>query len=105
MSAVLELVRQQLDALQQEMEAMAAEAAEVAAIRQSCAEAMEAAYGDAARRSEADREEAIRQGKELERQRTLLLISLVSEGVKEAGSNAIALATLRRMIVGDPDAA
>jgi len=103
MSAALERVRTQLDALQQEMEAVAAVAAEVETVQHNCAVAMEAAYGDAASRCEADREQLIQQGRDLERQRILLLVSLVSESVKEGGSNAIALATLRRMILGEND--
>lgn len=105
MSAVLERLRKRFDALQQEVDAVAEIAAEVDSVKQDCAVAMEAAYGDAARRCEAGREEAILQGKDLERQRILLLLSLVSEGVREGGSNAQALATLRRMIVGENDAA
>ena len=64
---------------------------------------MEAAYGDAARKCEAERkaaqEAAIQQGMELERHRTLLLISLAGEGVKEGGAGAQALAKLRRMVL------
>ena len=101
MSAVLERLHVQLDALKREVEAVAATAAEVETVKQDCAVAMEAAYGDAARRCEADREQLIQHGRDLERQRILLLVSLVSESVVEGGSNAIALATLRRMIVGD----
>jgi hypothetical protein len=103
MSAVLERLRKRFDALQQEMDAVAEIAAEVDSVKQDCAVAMEAAYGDAARRCEAGQEAAIKQGADLERQRILLLISLVGESVKEGGSNAIALATLRRMVTGDDD--
>jgi hypothetical protein len=101
MSAVLERLREQLDALQQEIEAVAVVAAEVDTVKADCAVAMEAAYGDAIRLSEASREEAIQHGRSMERERILLLISLVSESVTEGGSNAIALATLRRMVVGE----
>jgi hypothetical protein len=58
MSAVLERLREQLDALQQEIEAVAVVAAEVDTVKADCAVAMEAAYGDAIRLSEASRERA-----------------------------------------------
>jgi hypothetical protein len=103
MSVALQRLHKQLDALRREVENVAAVATEVETVKQDCAVAMEAAYGDAARRCEADREQLIQQGRDQERERNLLLVSLVSESVKEGGSNAIALATLRRMILGEND--
>ena len=102
-STVLERLNKRFHALRAEVDAVAATASEVDTIRQECAAAMEAAYGDAARKCEAGleaaQEAAIQQGMELERQRTLLLISLVGEGAKEGGAGAQALAKLRRMVL------
>jgi len=116
MTAVLERLREQLDALQGELEADAAERsnlqatleaqetrhrAELLEMQRQCAEALEQAYGDAARRVESDRLQLIGDGKRQERERLLLLISLVGENVREGGGNALALSTLRRMVEGD----
>jgi len=98
---VLERLSKRFEALKVEVDAVAATASEVDTIKQECAAAMEAAYGDAARQCELGREEAIKHGRSMERERILLLISLVSESVTEGGSNAVALATLRRMVIGE----
>ena len=88
MSATLETVKQQLDDLLQQTE-------------RDCAEAMEAAAARAAERAASDREALIALGRQQERERTLLAIALVGAELKEQGTNARALATLRRYVLGE----
>ena len=86
--ATLETVRQQLDEL-------------LAQTEQDCAEAMEATTARAAEQVRADRAALIALGRQQERERTLMAIALVMAQLKEQGTNAQALATLRRYVLGD----
>lgn len=84
----LETVQQQLDEL-------------LLQTKRDCAEGMEAAAARAAERVEVERAALIALGRQQERERTLLAIALVGAELKEQGSNAKALATLRRYVLGD----
>lgn len=84
MSATLEAIGRHLEELQRE-----------------CAEAMEAATVRAAAQAAAEREGLIALGRQQERERTLLAIALVGAELKEQGTNARALATLRRYVLGE----
>lgn len=88
MTATLEAVSRQLEELLEQTE-------------RDCAEAMEAAAARAAERAEAEREALIALGRQQERERTLLAIALVGAELREEGTNARALATLRRYVLGD----
>lgn len=88
MSVTLEAVRQQLEELVAQTEA-------------DCAAAMEAAAARAAQQVEADRAALITLGRQQERERTLLAIALVGAELREQGTNARALATLRRYVTGE----
>lgn len=70
-------------------------------IERDCAMAVEAAAVQAAARVAAERQALIDQGRQLERDRTLLLIALQLEHLREDGTNAIALHSLRRAIRGE----
>lgn len=83
-----ETVQQQLDEL-------------LAQTERDCAEAMEAAAARATEQVQAERAALIALGRMQERDRTLLAIALVGAELKEQGSNAKALATLRRYVLGD----
>lgn len=84
----LETVRQQLDEL-------------LAQTERDCAEAMEAAAARATEQVQAERATLIALGRQQERERTLMAIALVGAQMKEQGTNAQALATLRRYVLGD----
>lgn len=68
---------------------------------QDWAVAMEQAAERADARLAADRQALIDQGRQLERERTLLLIALQLEHLREDGTNALALHALRRSILGE----
>ena len=86
--ASMETVRQQLDELLEQTE-------------RDCAEAMAATTARAAEQVRADRAALIALGRQQERERTLMAIALVEAQLKEQGTNAKALATLRRYVLGD----
>ena len=94
--ATLETVRQQLDELLEQTERDCAEAMEATTAR-----AMEATTARAAELVRADRAALIALGRQQERERTLMAIALVMAQLKEQGTNAQALATLRRYVLGD----
>lgn len=88
MASTLDEVREQLEGLLFQVEA-------------DCAAAMEGAAMRASQQVKAEREALIRVGRLQERERTLLAIELVSEGLDEQGANVKALQTLRRYVIGD----
>lgn len=70
-------------------------------LERDCAAAVEAATMRAAAQAAAEREGLIALGRQQERERTLLAIALVGAELKEQGTNARALATLRRYVLGE----